>query len=48
MAGLKVYVRRDVEERFSGYGRSSISRAAEDAFLMWMMHHEAALKEVNV
>lgn len=55
VAGIKVYVRDDVEERFRrlammvyGYGRGSISKAAEEAFLWWVLRHEAKLKEVSV
>jgi len=55
VAGIKVYVRNEVEEKFRrlammvyGYGRGSLSKAAEEAFLLWMMEHETALKEVNV
>jgi len=55
VAGIKVYVRDEVEEKFRrlammvyGYGRGSISKAAEEAFLQWMMQHEAMLKEVSI
>jgi len=55
MAGIKVYVRDEVEEKFRrlammvyGYGRGSISKAAEEAIIHWMMQHEATLKEVNI
>jgi len=55
MAGIKVYVRDEVEEKFRrlammvhGYGRGSISKAAEEAFVYWMMQREAALKEVDI
>jgi hypothetical protein len=55
MAGIKVYVRDEVEEKFRrlammvyGYGRGSLSKAAEEAFLQWMMQRETILKEVNV
>lgn len=55
MAGIKVYVRDEVEERFRrfammvyGYGRGSLSKAAEEAFLQWTMQHETLLKEVNI
>lgn len=55
MAGIKVYVRNDVEEKFRrlammvyGYGKGSISKAAEEAFICWMREHEALLKEVDV
>jgi hypothetical protein len=44
VAGIKVYVRDDVEEKFRklamsvyGYGKGSLSKAAEEAFLLWMM-----------
>ncbi|MEM3382610.1 MAG: hypothetical protein QXL52_02190 [Nitrososphaerales archaeon] len=52
---IKVYVSSEVEEKFRrlammvyGYGKGSISKAAEDAFLRWIMQHEAMLKEVNI
>jgi hypothetical protein len=55
MAGIKVYVRSEVEEKFRrlammvyGYGKGSLSKAAEEAFLQWMMRYEAMLKEVNI
>ncbi len=55
MAGIKVYVRSEVEEKFRrlammvyGYGKGSLSKAAEDAFIRWIVQHEALLKEVNV
>jgi len=55
MAGIKVYVRDDVEEKFRrlammiyGYGRGSISKAAEEAFVHWMRKHEVILREVEV
>ena len=55
VAGIKVYVRDDVEEKFRrlamsvyGYGKGSISKAAEEAFLLWMMRHESKLREFNV
>lgn len=55
MAGIKVYVSNKIEERFRqlammiyGYGRGSISRAAEDAFLRWITQHEASLKKVGI
>jgi len=55
VAGIKVYVRNEIEEKFRrlammvyGYGRGSISKAAEEAFLWWVMRHEAMLKEVGV
>jgi len=55
MAGIKVYVRSEVEEKFRrlammvyGYGKGSLSKAAEEAFLQWMVRYEAMLKEVNI
>ena len=55
VAGIKVYVRDEVEEKFRrlamtvfGFGRGSISKAAEEAFLWWMMKYEHMLKEVSV
>ena len=55
MAGIKVYVRDDVEEKFRrlamsvyGYGKGSLSKAAEEAFLWWMKRHESKLGEVNI
>lgn len=54
MGGIKVYVRDAVEQKFRrlamtvyGYGRGSISKAAEEAFLWWMARQEALLKEVG-
>jgi len=55
MAGIKVYVRDEVEEKFRrlammvyGYGRGSISKAAEEAIIHWMTQHEDILKEVDI
>ena len=55
VAGIKVYVRDDVEEKFRrlamsvyGYGKGSLSKAAEEAFLWWMMRHESKLGEFNI
>ena len=55
MAGIKVYVEDAVEERFRrlammvyGYGRGSLSRAAEEAIRQWITGHEALLREVHV
>lgn len=55
MARIEVYVRDEVEEKFRrlammvyGYGRGSLSKAAEEAFLQWVMKYEAMLEEINV
>ncbi|MEM2990278.1 MAG: hypothetical protein QXQ02_03755 [Halobacteria archaeon] len=44
-----------VEERFRqlammiyGYGRGSLSKAAEDAFMKWITQHEISLKKVSI
>ena len=55
MVGVKAYVRDDVEEKFRrlamavyGYGRGSLSKAAEEAFERWSAEHEIMLKEIEV
>jgi len=55
MGGIKVYVNDEVEERFRrlammvyGYGRGSLSKAAEEAFLLWIRHHEPAVKGIDI
>lgn len=55
MAGIKVYVQDEVEEKFRrlammtyGYGRGSLSKAAEEAIRQWIKEHEALLEGVNV
>lgn len=55
VAGIKVYVRDEVEEKFRrlammvyGYGRGSLSKAAEEAIRRWIAEHEALLNGVNV
>ena len=55
VAGIKVYMRDEMEEKFRrlammvyGYGRGSLSKAAEEAIRQWIMEHEALLKGVNV
>lgn len=55
MAGIKTYVRDEVEKKFRrlamelyGYGQGSLSKAAEDAFERWAAEYEALLKEVEV
>ncbi|MEM0054321.1 MAG: hypothetical protein QXL89_09075 [Nitrososphaeria archaeon] len=55
MSGIKVYVSEKVEERFRqlammiyGYGRGSLSKAAEDAFMKWITQHEISLKKVSI
>jgi hypothetical protein len=55
VAGIKVYLRDELEEKFRrlamavyGYGRGSLSKAAEEAFKIWIMEHETLLKEIDV
>ncbi len=50
MAEIKIYLSEPLDKRFRkaamdvfGYGRGSISKAAEEAFLQWCQKHE----EVN-
>ena len=54
MAGIKVYVNDEVEERFRrlammiyGYGKGSLSKAAEEAFLLWIQRYEPAVKGIK-
>jgi hypothetical protein len=55
VAGIKVYVQDDMEEKFRrlammvyGYRRGSLSKAAEEAIRQWITEHEGLLKGVNV
>jgi hypothetical protein len=55
MAGIKVYVRDEVEKKFRqlammvyGYGRGSLSKAAEEAFIQWTAQYETLLKEISI
>jgi len=55
LAGIKVYVRDEVEKKFRqlammvyGYGKGSLSKAAEEAFIQWTTQHEAILREVSI
>lgn len=48
MAELKIYLTNELNERFRraamsvyGYGRGSLSRAAEEAFAKWCSEHES-------
>jgi len=50
MAGIKVYISDDVEQRFRktamavyGYGRGALSKAAEEAFNRWSSEVEKVL-----
>lgn len=52
---VKAYVRDEVEKKFRrlamavyGYGRGSLSKAAEEAFERWTAEHEALLREIDV
>ena len=54
MKGFKIYIDEDLERSFRkiamkvyGYGRGSISKAAEDAIRRWLLEHEALLREVK-
>ena len=55
MKGIKIYLDEELERRFRkmameiyGYGRGSISRAAEDAIRRWVIEREELLKEVRI
>jgi len=52
MAELKVYLSNSLNERFRriamrvyGYGRGSLSKAAEEAFVKWCSEHEHSIPE---
>jgi hypothetical protein len=55
MKGIKIYLGEELERRFRkvameiyGYGRGSISRAAEDAIRRWVIEREELLREVRI
>lgn len=55
MRGSKIYIDEELEMNFRkvameiyGYGRGSISKAAEDAIRRWLMEHESLLGEIEV
>jgi len=55
MRGLKIYLDEDLEKRFRrmameifGFGRGSISRAAEDAIRKWVLEYERIVGEIEV
>ena len=55
MKGLKIYIDEEVEKRFRkmsmeiyGYGRGSISRAAEEAIRRWLLEHEMMIDEIEI
>jgi|SRR5712664_1516471 len=52
MAELKIYLSNSLNERFRriamsvhGYGRGSLSKAAEEAFMKWCSEHEHSISE---
>jgi hypothetical protein len=52
MAELKIYLSNSLNERFRriamsvhGYGRGSLSKAAEEAFMKWCSEHEHSTPE---
>ena len=54
MVELKVYLSDGLNEKFRrlamtvyGYGRGSLSRAAEEAFANWCAEHDGASRKVN-
>lgn len=55
MGGVKVYIADDVEKRFRrmamnihGFGKGSISRAAEEAFMRWISETEQAIELIEI
>lgn len=55
MDGLKIYINDELERRFRkasmetyGYGRGSISKAAEEAIRRWLHENEKLLREVSI
>ena len=55
MAELKIYLSDSLNERFRrtamsvhGYGRGSLSKAAEEAFTKWCSEHEHSIPEKTV
>ncbi|MCS4541128.1 MAG: hypothetical protein HY929_02205 [Euryarchaeota archaeon] len=55
MGGIRVYVSDEVEKRFRkiameqfGYGRGSISAAAEKAFQLWIAQTKPISKKVEI
>jgi hypothetical protein len=55
MAGLKIYLSDILNEKFRriamsvhGYGRGSLSKAAEEAFTKWCSEHESSMSEKEV
>jgi len=52
--GLKVYIEEETEKKFRklamelyGYGKGSLSLAAEDAIRQWLSEHESIPKEAK-
>ena len=55
MRGIKIYLDEELERSFRkmameiyGYGRGSISQAAEDAIRKWVIEHEKVLEEIRI
>lgn len=55
MGGVKVYIADDVEKRFRrlamnihGFGKGSISKAAEEALVRWTSEVEQAIKLIEI
>lgn len=54
MAELKVYLSEELDKRFRklamsvhGYGKGSLSKAAEDAISKWCNNHEEKMSEID-
>jgi len=55
LGGLRVYLDEELERRFRkasmetyGYGRGSISKAAEEAIRRWLRENEKLLREMAI
>lgn len=55
MKSLKIYLNEEIEKRFRkvameiyGYGRGSISKAAENAIKKWILENEKLLEEIEI
>ncbi|MHA1966978.1 MAG: hypothetical protein ACW964_04165 [Candidatus Hodarchaeales archaeon] len=55
MKGIKVYIDPKVEEEFRktamkifGYGKGSLSKAAEQAFKKWIQEYSSNLETINI
>ena len=55
MKGIKVYISEDIEEEFRktamkvfGYGKGSLSKAAEKAFENWILRYSNMIEDLEI